>query len=77
MSKLLEAEKLGTLKSQYAMMVRHHGADSPQAHAAEKKFAAAKATIGIKRILATEPPFTDAQRTELAALVLHGNDGGA
>jgi len=49
----LGADKLGTLKSQYAVMVRHHGSDSPQARDAEEKFAAAKASIEIKRILAT------------------------
>jgi bisphosphoglycerate-dependent phosphoglycerate mutase len=70
LSKLLEAEKLGTLKSQYAIMVRHYGADSPQAHAAEAKFAAEKATIQIRRILATKPPLSAAQTAELAALVL-------
>lgn len=70
LSKLLEAEQLGTLKSRYAVAVRHHGADSPEAHAAEEKFTATKAAIQIKRILATKPPFTDAQRTELAGLLL-------
>ena len=46
---------LGTLKSQHALAVRHHGADSPQARDTKKKLAAEKTAVYIERLLREAP----------------------
>ena len=61
--------KLGTLKSQRALAVRHHGADSAQARDAAEKLAAEKTTVYIRRLLAEAPFLSDEQRTALAELL--------
>ena len=60
---------LGTLKSQHALAVRHHGADSPQARETGGKLAAQKAAVHIQRLLAAAPPLTNEQRAQLAELL--------
>jgi hypothetical protein len=47
---------LGTLKSQRALAVRHHGADSPQAREAAEKLATEKAAVLIERLVAEAKP---------------------
>jgi hypothetical protein len=61
--------KLGTLKSQRALAVRHHGADSAQARDAAEKLAAEKTAVYIKRLLAAAPSLSDQQRNDLAELL--------
>jgi hypothetical protein len=46
---------LGTLKSQRALAVRHHGADSPQARVAAEKLATEKAAVTVERLVAEAP----------------------
>lgn len=60
--------KLGTLKSQRALAVRHHGADSAQAHAAAEKLAAEKFAVDFERLLAAAP-MSDEQRAALTELL--------
>jgi hypothetical protein len=61
--------ELGTLKSQRALAVRHHGADSPQARDAKKKLDTEKTAVYIERLLAAAPPLTNEQREKLAELL--------
>jgi hypothetical protein len=63
---------LGTLKSQRALAVRHHGHDSPQAHTAAEKLAAEKVSVYLERLLSEAPPLSDEQRIKLSALLLTG-----
>ena len=61
--------KLGTLKSQRALAVRYHGADSAQARAAKSRLDAEKTAVYVKRLLAKAPELTDKQRNDLAELL--------
>jgi hypothetical protein len=61
--------KLGTLKSQHALAVRYHGADSPQARDTGKKLAEERTTARIAQLLAEATPLTDEQRAKLAELL--------
>src|SRR5262245_54410983 len=61
--------KLGTLKSQRALAVRHHGADSPQARDAAEKLKAEKTAVYVERLLKDAPDLTEEQRTDLAELL--------
>jgi hypothetical protein len=65
---------LGTLKSQRALAVRHHGADSPQARDAAEKLAAEKASVYIERLLAAAPALSRDQRARLAELLRPARD---
>jgi hypothetical protein len=61
--------KLGTLKSQHALAVRYHGADSPQARELGDKLAEERTTRRIAQLLAEAPPLTDEHRAKLAELL--------
>ena len=60
---------LGTLKSQHALAVRHHGADSPQARDTKKKLAAEKTAVYIERLLREAPELDAQQCADLAELL--------
>ena len=60
---------LGTLKSQHALAVRHHGADSPQARDTKNKLAAEKTAVYIERLLREAPELTDQQKNDLCELL--------
>jgi hypothetical protein len=61
--------KLGTLKSQHALAVRHHGADSTQARDTKTKLVAEKTAVYLERLLDAAPELTDKQRNDLAELL--------
>ena len=60
---------LGTLKSQHALAVRHHGADSPQARDTKKKLDAEKTAVYIERLLREAPELDTQQCADLAELL--------
>jgi hypothetical protein len=65
---------LGTLKSQYALAVRYHGVDSPQARETRDQLKAEKTAVFIRRLLNEAPPLSDEVRAKLAELLKPARD---
>lgn len=61
-----------TARARRAALVRHRGADDPQALEAARDVRAASLAQHIARVAAEAPPLTDEQRDRLAVLLRGG-----
>ena len=63
------APEIATAKGRRNAILRHHGADAPAFHDAERDLAAAKLADYIRTVVDAAPPLTPAQRDRLAGLL--------
>ena len=56
-------------RSKYALAIRHHGTESPQAAKAKQQLDAENARSYVDKVVAAAPALTDEQRNRLAQIL--------